>query len=136
MGAPKVDLFAPTSGTDSDWVAKLIDVYPDDVPEPADQGGQAVPGHRIMVQVQSTLFPLCDRNSQSYVANVMDAEPGDYRRETQSIWHGGATASGDAADRLARRCERPCSYAMSGADGSAACVRHSDRLRQSRRTCP
>lgn len=140
MGAPEVELFAATTGTDSDWVVKLIDVYPNDVPEPAGQGGrpgmagyelpigieifrgryrqdfarpQAIkagaveryswklpdvnhvflPGHRIMVQVQSSLFPLYDRNPQSYVANIMNAKPGDYRKATQSVWFGGAKAS-------------------------------------------
>jgi predicted acyl esterase len=50
-------------------------------------------GHRIMVQVQSTLFPLYDRNPQSYVDNIMYARPGDYRKATQSVWFGGATAT-------------------------------------------
>ncbi len=140
MGAPAVDLFAATTGSDSDWVAKLVDVYPDDVPEGAAQGGKPsmagyelavgieifrgryrtsfaqpeaivpgrveryrwtlpnvdhvfLPGHRIMVQVQSSLFPLYDRNPQTFVANIMDAHAGDYRAATQSIWRGGATAS-------------------------------------------
>jgi putative CocE/NonD family hydrolase len=140
MGAPQVELFAATSGTDSDWVVKLIDVYPNDVPEPADQGGKPsmagyelpigieifrgryvkdfakpvalkpgkveryswalpnvnhvfLPGHRIMVQVQSSLFPLYDRNPQTFVDNIMYAKPGDYRKATQSIWRGGETAS-------------------------------------------
>ncbi len=140
MGAPAVELFAATTGTDSDWVVKLIDVYPNDVPEGPEQGGKpsmagyelpigieifrgryvksfaqpapltpgriehyrwALPdvdhvflaGHRIMVQIQSSLFPLYDRNPQSFVANIMVARPGDYRQATQSIWHGGATAS-------------------------------------------
>ncbi|PZU12341.1 MAG: glutaryl-7-ACA acylase [Sphingobium sp.] len=140
MGAPQVELFAATSGTDSDWVVKLIDVYPNDVPEPADQGGKPsmagyelpigieifrgryvdsfakpvalkpgkvehyswalpnvnhvfLPGHRIMVQVQSSLFPLYDRNPQTFVDNIMWAKPGDYKTATQSIWRGGATAS-------------------------------------------
>ncbi|HMI40792.1 MAG TPA: CocE/NonD family hydrolase [Sphingomicrobium sp.] len=140
MGAPQVDLFAATSGTDSDWVVKLIDVYPNDVPEDASQGAKPsmagyelpvgieifrgryvhsfakperlkpgkiehyqwalpnvdhvfLPGHRIMVQVQSTLFPLYDRNPQTYVDNIFYAKPGDYRRSTQSIWRGGASAS-------------------------------------------
>ena len=140
MGAPEVDLFASTSGTDSDWVVKLIDVYPNDVPEPAEQGGRPsmagyelpvgieifrgryagsfstpapltpgkvtrfrwalpnvnhvfLPGHRIMVQVQSTLFPLYDRNPQTFVPNIMYAKPGDYRAATQRIWRGGAQAS-------------------------------------------
>ena len=140
MGAPEVELFAATSGTDSDWVVKLIDVYPNDVPENASQGARAgmagyelpvgieifrgrylksfaapaplepgkverykfalpdvdhvfLPGHRIMVQVQSSLFPLYDRNPQTYVENIMYAKPGDYRKATQSVWYGGATAS-------------------------------------------
>jgi putative CocE/NonD family hydrolase len=140
MGAPQVDLFAATSGSDSDWVVKLIDVFPNDVPEGADQGAKPsmagyelpigieifrgryvrsfarpvrltpgkvehyswalpnvnhvfLPGHRIMVQVQSSLFPLYDRNPQTFVDNIMYARPGDYRRATQSIWRGGASAS-------------------------------------------
>jgi putative CocE/NonD family hydrolase len=140
MGAPMVELFASTTGTDSDWVVKLIDVYPDDVPESASQGAKPgmagyelpigieifrgrylksfaqptplkpgkvehfrwalpdvnhvfLPGHRIMVQVQSSLFPLYDRNPQTYVENIMYAKPGDYKKATQSIWMGGATAS-------------------------------------------
>ena len=52
-----------------------------------------LPGHRIMVQVQSSLFPLYDRNPQTYVDNIMYAKPEDYRKATQSVWHGGATAS-------------------------------------------
>jgi predicted acyl esterase len=140
MGAPEVELFASTTGTDSDWVVKLIDVYPNDVPEAASQGAKPgmagyelavgieifrgrylksfakpvplkpgkverygwrlpdvdhvfLPGHRIMVQVQSTLFPLYDRNPQTYVENIMFARPGDYKKATQGIWFGGATAS-------------------------------------------
>ncbi|MCA1652995.1 MAG: CocE/NonD family hydrolase [Sphingomonadales bacterium] len=140
MGAPEVDLFAATSGTDSDWVVKLVDVYPNDVPEGADQGSKPsmagyqlpigieifrgryvkslaqptrltpgkvehyrwalpnvdhvfLPGHRIMVQVQSSLFPLYDRNPQSFVPNIFYAKATDYRKATQSIWRGGATAS-------------------------------------------
>ena len=140
MGAPEVDLFAATTGSDGDWVVKLIDVYPNDIPESAAQGGKPsmagyelpigieifrgryrqsfaapapitpgkveryhwalpnvdhvfLPGHRIMVQVQSSLFPLYDRNPQTYVANIMFAKPGDYHAATQSVWRGGATAS-------------------------------------------
>ena len=140
MGAPEVDLFASTTGTDSDWVVKLIDVYPNDVPENAGQGGKPsmagfelpigieifrgrylksfaqpaplksgklehyhwslpnvnhvfLPGHRIMVQVQSSLFPLYDRNPQTFVDNIMYAKPGDYRKATQSVWYGGATST-------------------------------------------
>ena len=140
MGAPEVDLYAATTGTDSDWVVKLIDVYPNDVPEPADQGGRSsmagyelpigieifrgryaksfaqpaalkpghvvhyhwalpnvnhvfLPGHKLKVQVQSTLFPLYDRNPQTFVPNIMFAKPGDYRKATQSVWFGGDKAS-------------------------------------------
>ena len=140
MGAPAVDLFAATTGTDSDYVVKLIDVYPNDIPEAAAQGDKPsmagyelpvgieifrgryrtsfahpaaiapgkveryrwtlpdvdhvfLPGHRIMVEVQSSLFPLYDRNPQTYVANIMYAKSGDYRRATQSVWYGGATSS-------------------------------------------
>ena len=52
-----------------------------------------LPGHRIMVQIQSSLFPLYDRNPQTYVENIMYAKPGDYRKATQSIWFGGSSAS-------------------------------------------
>jgi len=140
MGAPKVDLFAATSGTDSDWVVKLIDVYPNENPEGASQGskpdmsgfelpigieifrgryvdsfakpralraGKAehyqwslpnvdhvfLPGHRIMVQTQSSLFPIYDRNPQTFVPNIFYARPGDYRKATQSVLRGGATPS-------------------------------------------
>jgi hypothetical protein len=52
-----------------------------------------LPGHRIMVQVQSTLFPLYDRNPQTYVDNVFNAPPGSYKAATQSVYYGGNTAS-------------------------------------------
>jgi putative CocE/NonD family hydrolase len=140
MGAPAVELFASTTGTDSDWVVKLIDVFPNDIPEGAEQGSKNsvagvelpigieifrgrylksfakpaplrsgkveqfhfdlpnvdhvfLPGHRIMVQVQSSLFPLYDRNPQTYVENIMYAKPGDYKKATQSVWFGGATST-------------------------------------------
>ena len=143
MGAPLVDLFAATSGTDSDWVVKLIDVYPDGTTTegtaqgalPQDMSGFELPmgieifrgryvdgfdkpralkpgkveeykwslpnidhvflpGHRIMVQVQSSLFPLYDRNPQTYVENIFNAKPGDYKKATESVYHGAADASG------------------------------------------
>ncbi|MFL6768795.1 MAG: CocE/NonD family hydrolase [Sphingomicrobium sp.] len=140
MGAPQVELFASTSGSDSDWVVKLVDVYPNDTPEGADQGARPsmagyelpvgieifrgryvdsfarpralkagkiehyrfalpnvdhvfLPGHRIMVQVQSSLFPLYDRNPQTFVPNIFYARAGDYRPATQGIYRGGAAAS-------------------------------------------
>jgi putative CocE/NonD family hydrolase len=141
MGAPLADLFAATTGTDSDWVVKLIDVYPNASTEGAAQGatpqnmagfelpigieifrgryvhgfdrpqaltpGQVqeykwslpnvdhvfLPGHRIMVQVQSSLFPLYDRNPQTYVDNIFNAKPGDYKTAIQSVYHSPTAAS-------------------------------------------
>jgi putative CocE/NonD family hydrolase len=138
MGPPQVDLFAATSGTDSDWVVKLIDVYPNDIPEGASQGAKPsmagyelpigidifrgryvhdkakpaplqpgeeyrfglpnvdhvfLPGHKIMVQIQSSLFPLYDRNPQTFVPNIFNAKAGDYKPATQSVYHGGPSAS-------------------------------------------
>jgi putative CocE/NonD family hydrolase len=140
MGAPQVDLFAATTGTDSDWVVKLIDVYPNENPEGASQGSKRdmsgfelpigieifrgryvdsfaqphaltpgkvtefkwnlpnvdhvfLPGHKIMVQVQSSLFPLYDRNPQSFVPNIFYAKAGDYRAARQSVFTGGNNAS-------------------------------------------
>jgi uncharacterized protein len=134
MGAPLVDLFAATSGTDSDFVVKLIDVYPEnDTYHPDTAGLQTgigfeifrgryvhgfdkpqalkpgkvenyqfglpnvdhvfLKGHKIMVQVQSTLFPLYDRNPQTFVPNIFNAQAGDYQKATQSIYRGAKTAS-------------------------------------------
>ena len=133
-GSPMVNLFASTSGTDSDWVVKLIDVYPDVVPSDVPMGGYQLglameifrgryreslekpspipanqvqryrfelppvnhvflPGHRIMVQIQSSWFPLYDRNPQTYVENIFFAQPADFRKATQRIYQTGATAS-------------------------------------------
>jgi putative CocE/NonD family hydrolase len=127
-GAPVVHLVASTSGTDADWIVKLIDVYPDEVPSQPEMGGYQLsialdifrgryresfehgkaltpdtplaytfalptanhvfrPGHRIMVQVQSSLFPLYDRNPQTFVANIFFAKPGDYVKATQRVYH-------------------------------------------------
>jgi putative CocE/NonD family hydrolase len=127
-GRPQVRLQASTSGSDSDWVVKLIDVQPDEVASNPKMGGYELPvgltifrgryresfehpkaivpnqalaydfdlpnanhtfgkGHRIMVQVQSTLFPLYDRNPQTYVDNIFFAKPGDYQKATQRVWH-------------------------------------------------
>ncbi|HEY6990320.1 MAG TPA: CocE/NonD family hydrolase [Bryobacteraceae bacterium] len=133
-GAPVADLFAATTGTDADWVVKLIDVYPDEVPSQPEMGGYELPiamdifrgryresfehpsaipagrvqryrftlptvnhvfltGHRIMVQIQSSWFPLYDRNPQSYVPNIFFAKAGDYVKATQSIFRSGSEAS-------------------------------------------
>ncbi|WP_426702269.1 CocE/NonD family hydrolase [Rhodanobacter sp. Col0626] len=133
-GAPEVNLVASTSGTDSDWVVKLIDVYPDQVAEQPEMGGYQLavsmdilrgryregfaeakpiaanqplayrfplpaanhvflPGHRIMVQVQSSWFPLYDRNPQSFVPNIFWARPADYVKATQRVYHAPDKAS-------------------------------------------
>jgi putative CocE/NonD family hydrolase len=133
-GAPAVSLYASTSGSDSDFVVKLIDVWPDEVPAEPAMGGYLLPigmdiirgryrdslshpsaipsgkvqlyrfelpnanhvflpGHRIMVQVQSSWFPLYDRNPQTYVDNIFLARPADYRKATQRVFHAGDTAS-------------------------------------------
>ncbi len=127
-GQPVANLVASTSGTDADWVVKLIDVYPDEVAAQPAMGGYQLmvaadvfrgryresletpkaieagkplsykfalptanhvflPGHRIMVQVQSSWFPLYDRNPQTFVPNVFWAKPGDYRTAVQRIYH-------------------------------------------------
>lgn len=127
-GEPIANLVASTSGTDSDWVVKLIDVYPDEVGGDAAMGGYQLmiaadifrgryresfakakpiaadtpllyrfalptanhvflPGHKIMVQIQSSWFPLYDRNPQTFVPNIFWAKPGDYRKATQRIYH-------------------------------------------------
>jgi putative CocE/NonD family hydrolase len=147
-GEPVVHLIASTSGTDSDWVVKLIDVYPNRelgamdisgafpglIAQPWDMNGYELPvaidifrgryrtsfehpsaiepgkpleytfglpmvertipvGHRIMVQVQSTLFPLYDRNPQRFWPNIFDAKPAEYQKATQRIWHTSGEAS-------------------------------------------
>ena len=127
-GEPTVHLIASTSGTDSDWVVKIIDVQPDRTAPPVEMNGYELPiatdifrgryrtsfehpeaikaneplpyvfglpmvnhtflpGHRIMIQVQSTLFPLYDRNPQRFVPNIFKAKPEDYQKATQRIWH-------------------------------------------------
>jgi putative CocE/NonD family hydrolase len=133
-GQPIANLVASTSGTDSDWVVKLIDVYPDEVASQPNLGGYQLPiamdifrgryrdsfanpkpiepnkpvtyrfplppanhvflpGHRIMVQVQSSWFPLYDRNPQTFVPNIFWAKPGDYQKATQRIYHAPGEAS-------------------------------------------
>ncbi len=127
-GQPIANLVASTSGTDSDWVVKLIDVYPDEVAAESWMGGYqlmiaadifrgryreslenpkpiasdqpllyrfALPnanhvflaGHRIMVQIQSSWFPLYDRNPQTFVPNIFWAKPQDYRKAVQRVYH-------------------------------------------------
>jgi predicted acyl esterase len=133
-------IFASTSGTDADWVVKLIDVYPgsapDNQPNPRgvrmgdfqmllagevfrgrfrnsfsapealvpnqpvkyefdlrDRFHRFLKGHRIMVQVQSSWFPVIDRNPQTFV-NIYKATPGDFRKATQRVYRTPALPSG------------------------------------------
>jgi uncharacterized protein len=133
-GQPMVNLIASTSGTDSDWVVKVIDVYPDEVAGDPEMGGYQLmvsadifrgryreslenakpiqagqplpykfalptanhtflPGHRIMVQVQSSWFPLYDRNPQTFVQSIFWAKPQDFKKATQRIFHSADQAS-------------------------------------------
>ncbi|MGD0693732.1 MAG: CocE/NonD family hydrolase [Terriglobia bacterium] len=138
-GPLTASLYVSTSGTDSDWVVKLIDVYPGNYPDPAPNptgvrmGGyeqlvrgepfrgkfrksfeQPVPfepgkpdkvefqipdvfctfrrGHRIMVQVQSSWFPLIDRNPQKFV-KIDEAQPSDFQIATQRVYRSGTMPS-------------------------------------------
>jgi len=131
-GTIAVDLHVSTSGTDSDWVVKLIDVYPDDFPDPnpnpagVKMGGYQLmvrgepmrgkfrnslekpepfkpdeptrirfvmpdtchtfrPGHKIMVQIHSTWFPLVDRNPQTFT-DIYQAKPEDFKKATQRVY--------------------------------------------------
>ncbi len=133
-GQAQVSLIASTTGTDGDFVVKLIDVYPDEYPTQPEMGGYQLPvamdifrgryreslekpqalkpnaplgfrfalppanhvflpGHRLMVQVQSSWFPLYDRNPQTFVDNIFFAAPADYRKATIRVYHSEANAS-------------------------------------------
>lgn len=133
-GQPTAHLFASTSGTDADWVIKLIDGYPDEYPSQPELGGYQLmisgdifrgryresfelarpipagkvlpyrialphvnhtflPGHRIIVQIQSSWFPLYDRNPQRFVANIAYAKPEELTRATQRIHHAPGAAT-------------------------------------------
>ncbi|CAN5733213.1 CocE/NonD family hydrolase [soil metagenome] len=133
-GKVVVDLFASTSGTDSDWIVKVIDVYPEkyepdpklggyelmiagdvfrgryrnsfEKPEPLVPNAAThyqinypandhvfLKGHRIMVQVQSTWFPVIDRNPQKFVPNIFLAKESDFQRATQRVFRSGQSAS-------------------------------------------
>ncbi|MGA1797158.1 CocE/NonD family hydrolase [Sphingomonas sp. 4RDLI-65] len=133
-GAPIADIFAKTTGTDGDFVVKVIDVYPAENATDPKMGGYELPisldifrgryrasfakpsaipagkvqeykfrlptvnhvfqpGHKIMIQVQSSLFPLYDRNPQTYVPNIFLAKKADYKAATVTILRGGPSAS-------------------------------------------
>jgi putative CocE/NonD family hydrolase len=144
LAGPLVRLVASTSGTDSDWVVKLIDVYPAEYPPQPELGGYqlalamdifrgryresfehpkplrsgeplryefALPhanhtfqrGHRIMVQIQSSWFPLYDRNPQRFVENIFFAKPADYIKATQRVYRSGPHATAIELPVLRRR---------------------------------
>jgi uncharacterized protein len=127
-------LFAATSGSDADWVVKLIDVYPDKYPKEPKMAGyefmvandvfrgrfrksfenpEAITpdkveeytidlhslnhvfkkGHKIMVQVQSTWFPIIDRNPQKFVPNIFEATESDFQMATQKIYRSAESPS-------------------------------------------
>jgi putative CocE/NonD family hydrolase len=133
-GQPEANITASTSGTDGDFVVKLIDVYPDEVPQQPELGGFQLavsmdifrgryreswdkprplkanvplnyhfalpaanhvflPGHRISVQIQSSWFPLYDRNPQTFVDNIFFADRADYHKATIRVYRGGGNAS-------------------------------------------
>jgi len=133
-GKITANLFASTTGTDSDWIVKLIDVYPENYTADPTMSGyelmiagdvlrgryrnslekpEAIPansiqhykigfpandhvfkkGHRIMVQVQSSWFPVIDRNPQKFVQNIFLANESDFQKATQRVYHSGQQAS-------------------------------------------
>ncbi|HXI89553.1 MAG TPA: CocE/NonD family hydrolase [Blastocatellia bacterium] len=133
-GKVAAHLFASTSGTDSDWIVKVIDVYPEHYQPDPKMGGYELmiagdvfrgryrnsfekpepvapdavnhytidfpandhvflKGHRIMVQVQSTWFPVIDRNPQRFVPNIFLAKESDFQRATQRVFRSGQHAS-------------------------------------------
>ena len=126
-GTITAKLFAATTGSDADWIAKLIDVYPEKYPDDPKMGGYQFmvandvfrgrfrnsfekpepitpnkveeytidlhslnhvfkKGHKIMVQLQSTWFPIIDRNPQKYVPNIFEAKESDFQKATQKIY--------------------------------------------------
>ncbi len=127
-GSMKVKLFGSTSGTDCDWIVRLIDVYPDDYKKNPELAGSQLliagepvrarfrkslekpeavkpgaveeytidlnwghhrfrKGHKMMVQVSSTWFPVIDRNPQKFVPNIFEAEDSDFQKATQKVYH-------------------------------------------------
>ena len=135
------NLFVSTTGSDADWVVKVIDVYPNSTedteetqnsinmggyqllvrgevfrgrfrnsfeqPEPfvpnqvtpvnwklQDAHHTFLPGHKIMIQVHSSWFPYVDMNPQTYVDNIFEAKPSDYKKQTHTLWHNSQYQSG------------------------------------------
>jgi putative CocE/NonD family hydrolase len=143
-GKVTAKLFASTTGSDSDWVVKLIDVYPESYPQDWKLSGYELmiadevfrgrfrnsfekpepiapntvtpftidlhtadhvfkKGHRIMVQVQSTWFPIIDRNPQKFVPNIFEANESDYQKATQHIYRTKESPSGVALSIVPNR---------------------------------
>jgi putative CocE/NonD family hydrolase len=133
-GSMTAHLFASTSGTDSDWMVRLIDVYPEEYSKDPEFGGYQLliageplrgryrksfekpepvkpdaveeytinlnwghhrfrKGHKIMVQISSTWFPVIDRNPQKYVPNIFEAEDADFQKATQRVYRTAKFAS-------------------------------------------
>jgi len=133
-GEVVANLYAATTGSDADWVVKLIDVYPERNPENWDLAGYQLmvsnevfrgryresfekpvaikpgavldysfslhtqnytfkKGHRVMVQVQSSWFPIIDRNPQTFVPNIFEAKESDFRAATHSVYRSAAYPS-------------------------------------------
>ena len=133
-GEVAATLFASTTGTDADWVVKLIDLYPNEVPSQPELGGYQfmvsgdilrgryresfsearpipsgevlpyrvpmphvnhtfLPGHRLAVQVQSSWFPVYDRNPQTFVEHIVWAAPEDFQKATHRVYHASGAAS-------------------------------------------
>jgi hypothetical protein len=133
-GKVEATLYASTTGTDADWIVKLIDVYPESYPQDRRMGGyelmvanevfrgrfrngfekpEPIPagvvepyriglhsldhvfrkGHRIMVQVQSSWFPIIDRNPQQFVPSIFDAQSSDFKAAKQTIYRSPGNAS-------------------------------------------
>jgi putative CocE/NonD family hydrolase len=139
-GPIEVELHVATSGTDADWIVKIIDVYPNDRTDPGGENGRDVryggfqqlvrgdvfrgkfresfekptpfvpdeptrivfqlndichvfrPGHRLMVQIQSSWFPLFDRNPQKFV-DIYSAGPEDFQSARQRVYHSAQRAT-------------------------------------------
>jgi putative CocE/NonD family hydrolase len=144
-GSSVAHLFASTTGSDSDWIVKLIDVYPEDDPklpgyqlmlandvfrsrfrksfenpepiEPDRVEEYTIDlhwndhcfkkGHKIMVQIQSTWFPLIDRNPQTFVPNIFKAEARDYRAATQRVFRSPGHATHIEMSILRKPTESP-----------------------------
>jgi hypothetical protein len=133
-GKVAANIFASTTGTDSDWIVKVIDVYPEKFESDLSMSGYQLmiagdvfrgrylksfekpealvantiyhyqigfpandhtfkKGHRIMVQIQSTWFPVIDRNPQKFVPNIFKATESDFQPATQKVFRSGQHAS-------------------------------------------